>query len=84
MPPHLLRLLPQWAHAEEAQLPLPFLYRIPGWMRIAIEQLSFATGRDRGRFYVEPDQYSSAISGRLWWTRWSTPEEFVTLWIETP
>jgi hypothetical protein len=38
----------------------------------------------RGRFYVEPDQYSSAISGRLWWTRWSAPEEFVTLWIETP
>ena len=38
----------------------------------------------RGRFYVEPDQYSSAISGRLWWTRWSAPQEFVTLWMETP
>ncbi|HSN44422.1 MAG TPA: hypothetical protein VLR88_10235, partial [Propionibacteriaceae bacterium] len=38
----------------------------------------------RGRFYVEPHQGSTAISGHLWWTRWSPPEEFVILWLETP
>lgn len=38
----------------------------------------------RGRFYVQPDVISTAISGHLWWTRWSPPQEFVILWIETP
>lgn len=38
----------------------------------------------RGRLYVEPHQIQTAISGHLWWTQWSPPEEFVILWLETP
>lgn len=33
---------------------------------------------------MQPDVLSTATSGHLWWTRWSAPQEFVILWIETP
>ena len=37
-----------------------------------------------GTFYVQPDVLSTVVGGHLWWQRWSTPEEFVILWIQTP
>ena len=78
------RPLPQWTHAEEAQLPSCSCTesRLDAYRHRAA--LFHNESGQRGRFYVEPDQYSSAISGRLWWTTWSAPQEFVTLWMETP
>lgn len=38
----------------------------------------------RGHFYVQPSELATAISGHLWWKRWSPPQEFVILWIEDP
>ena len=34
--------------------------------------------------YVQPEVMSTVVGGHLWWRRWSPPQEFVILVIQTP